>query len=133
MKIYLIGISHKDEELTKIGIAFNPSERLKILDSPLLPFAPRLLAEYEAGENAAEIEKGLHTLYRFKHVRGEWFRNIERTEFMQYAKLLHEQRLMPWKPQPSKDPHLTWLEEQAFGNRMLTFITSLEMTHAPQV
>ena len=122
MKIYLLGFAHKGEEYLKIGIAKNPKKRLVLLDSPMLPWPLRLLAEYEAGVSARQLEKQLHQMFQGQHVRGEWFLDITSMQFMEYARLLHKNLLSVWRPKPHKDPAVVWVEEQAFGDRMLSFI-----------
>ena len=126
MRIYLVGFAHKGEEFLKIGIAKDIKKRLMLLDSPLLPFPLRLLAEYDAGSSARLVEKNLHRVFKGKHMRGEWFLNVTSMEFLEYCRLLHKNLLSVWVPTPRKDPKLVWVEEQAFGDRMLGFINKMQ-------
>lgn len=56
----------------KIGVSKNPIDRLKQLDSTLLPFNPEVVAMVKVN-NALEIESEIHNTYKSKRIRGEWF------------------------------------------------------------
>ncbi len=125
MKVYLIGNKH----FCKIGIASNPESRAAYLDNPKLPFSVAVLTSYDAGREAHKVEKTLHKLYGDKHLRGEWFSDIDPAEFKRAAKVIHRS-CSPVKAivktKPKIDPRVTWAEEWAFGERMLAFIDKLE-------
>ena len=58
--------------LFKIGISTNPRARLSSLISSS-GLDVELLAFYKTNEDAKEVEKKLHKLFKKYHVRGEWF------------------------------------------------------------
>lgn len=127
MKVYLFGNS----DYVKIGITEDVGSRAKTLDSPMLPFSVSVLSEYEANTSAHAIEKALHKHFKEKHLRGEWFTFINPSEFTDKAREFHE-AVLSGKNLFEKTPDLdrVWVEEWAFGQRMLEFISRLETKNA---
>jgi hypothetical protein len=127
MFVYLIG--NVDEGFCKIGISHSPEYRVYILDSPKLPFPLHILAKYDAGDNAQEVEQKLHTFYKSRRVRGEWFSYIRPTAFALIAEVMHsgcKTKTLLKAIKARRDPRVVWAEEWAFGQRMLSLTEKLE-------
>lgn len=125
MFVYLVG----NREHCKIGMARNPELRVDALDSPMLPFPIKLLAKYDAGIEAPQLEQALHKEFDSLRLRGEWFRGISPADFLLLATVEHKKcvvRPVRVEEKIKRDPRVVWAEEWAFGERMLALIDSLE-------
>lgn len=89
----------KDVSVTgyhKIGRTNNPERRLREF-TVKLPFETHLVMLIES-ENAAALEKSLHSLLNYTRIRGEWF-DLGHDE-IQYLKSMYEYTIA-WKAMQS--------------------------------
>jgi hypothetical protein len=128
VKVYLIGSS---EGFYKIGVASNPSSRLSQLDSTRLPFELTLLAEYDAGEAARQVESKLHRHFKAKHKRGEWFWMVSRVDFLLEASRFHREYIAPepreQKPRKKVGELNAMMEDNLMCERLLAYCNQLQV------
>lgn len=90
--IYLVG--NQQFDWYKIGISGGTvGQRLRTLDSPLLPFILSVVCDvkiYEPLKVARHVERLVHDFYAPKRVRGEWFHHIDKHEFLKIVTKSHK-------------------------------------------
>jgi hypothetical protein len=95
--VYLFG--NTEHGWYKIGMSINPEQRLENFGG--LPFEIKLIASVITFENpymARLVERKLHKVYSYAHIRGEWFSTIETNDFLDKAKAVVESILSSeWK------------------------------------
>jgi hypothetical protein len=72
MNVYVI--QHGDQDICKIGVSVNPSERLAQLQTAN-PMVLSLIASFpfDKMETALLVEQLLHNQFQYRCLRGEWF------------------------------------------------------------
>ena len=88
--VYLIGNTQLN--YYKIGIAWDIVRRMADFS---LPFEIELLAyiTLPTATKARDIEQGLHAHFSANHLRGEWFRDITKDQFISAAEDLSTKSL----------------------------------------